>query len=436
MRRRKGSSVSDKKPLDETFALTGAMVSTEAAAKKILGSYSPMVSRRSLLAGSLSLAATRAFAEKAPLSPGLPPGVAEEAELSALPGKRPLIRLSHRPPNYETPVSYFTGPITPNDAFFVRYHLAEIPQVDPAKWRLTIGGANPLTLSLDDLKQFPAVEVAAVCQCAGLRRGLSDPHVAGVEWGDGAMGCARWKGARLKDVLAKAGVPAGAIEVVMNGADGPVLDKTPDFIKSLPLWKAMDENTLLAYEMNGEPLHHFNGAPVRVVAPGWVATYWVKHVTDIRFTDKPFDGFWMQKAYRIPAGRFPTVDRFESQETATTAPISEMVINSLIVTPGAGAVVPKGRFAVSGLAWDSGRGVDHVDISSDGGASWRSAELGEDLGRFAFRTFSLDVEATPGPMKILARASNKAGQSQTPKPIWNGAGYHNNAYSSVTVAVG
>jgi len=394
------------------------------------------VSRRALLAGSVSLLATRAFAQKAQLSAGLPPGVADVAQLDSLPGKRPLIRLSHRPPNYETPISVFTGPITPNDAFFVRYHLADIPQVDPAKWRLTIsGGVNPVSLGLDDLKQFPVAEVTAVCQCAGLRRGLSDPHVAGVEWGHGAMGCARWKGARLKDVLAKAGVPSGAVEVVMDGADGPVVEKTPDFVKSLPLWKAMDENTLLAYEMNGEPLPHFNGAPVRVIAPGWVATYWVKHVVDIRFTDKPFDGFWMQKAYRIPAGRFPTIDRFVSQENATTAPITEMVVNSLIVAPADGAALAKGRLAVSGLAWDSGRGVDRVDVSTDGGASWNSAELGEDLGRFAFRAFHLEVEATAGALKILARAVNKAGQSQTLKPIWNPAGYHNNAYSSVTVTV-
>ena len=391
-----------------------------------------MVSRRALLAGSVSLLTSRAFAKKAPLTPGLPPGVAEEAELDALPGKRPLIRLSHSPPNYETPTAYFTGPVTPNDAFFVRYHLADIPEVDPAAWRLTVAGAAPLTLSLEDLKQFPAAEVTAVCQCAGLRRGLSDPHVAGVEWGHGAMGCARWKGARLKDVLAKAGVPANAVEVVMDGADGPVLDKTPDFVKSLPLAKALDENTLLAYEMNGAPLPHYNGAPVRVVAPGWVATYWVKHVTDLRFTDKPFDGFWMQKAYRIPAGRFPTLARFPSQETATSAPITEMVVNSLLLAPQTRPA--PGRFTVSGLAWDSGAGVDRVEISTDGRSSWRAAELGEDLGRFAFRPFRLEIEAASGPLTVWARASNKAGQSQTETPIWNPAGYHNNAYSTLKLA--
>jgi hypothetical protein len=249
------------------------------------------------------------------------------------------------------------------------------------------------------------------------------------------MGCARWKGARLKDVLSKAGIPDGAVEVAMDGADGPVLDKTPDFVKSLPLWKAMDENTLLAYQMNGAPLPHFNGAPVRVIAPGWVGTYWVKHVVDIKFTDKPFAGFWMQKAYRIPVGRFPGIDRFLTQETATTLPITDMMVNSQITSPADGATTAPGRLAITGLAWDSGRGVDRVDVSTDGGASWRSAELGEDLGRFAFRPFRFEVEAAPGPLTILTRASNKAGQCQIAKPIWNPAGYHHNAFSSVTLTV-
>ncbi|MDE3175570.1 MAG: molybdopterin-dependent oxidoreductase [Pseudomonadota bacterium] len=395
-----------------------------------------MVSRRALLAGSLSLAATRALADRLTLPRGLAPGVAQSGELASLPGKRPLLRLSHRPPNYETPLSYFDGPITPNDAFFVRYHLDDIPLVDPAKWRLSVsGGAAPLSLSLEELKQFPAVEITAVCQCSGNRRGLSDPHVAGVEWGYGAMGCARWKGARLKDVLAKAGVPPNAVEVVMNGADGPVLDKTPDFVKSLPLWKAMDENTLIAYEMNGAPLPHFNGAPARVIAPGWTATYWMKHIAELAFSEKPFDGFWMAKAYRIPIGLFPAIDRFLTQENAASAPITEIMVNSLITAPADGAQLARGPLTIAGLAWDSGRGVASVEISTDKGAAWREAKLGEDVGRFGFRAFTFEVEPAAGALVILSRASNNAGQSQVAKPLWNPAGYHHNAYSSVTVSI-
>src|SRR4029077_1387166 len=181
------------------------------------------------------------------LAPGLPEGLRSVAVLDALPGKKPLIKLSYRPPNYETPLEYFRTPITPNDAFFVRYHIGSIPEVDAKTWRLKVGGDganNQTELTLDELKAMPSTEVVAVNQCSGNRRGLFQPHVPGVEWGYGAMGCARWKGARLKDVLDKVGVKKEATEIVLDGADGGVSDKTPKFAKSIPLWKAMEETTL------------------------------------------------------------------------------------------------------------------------------------------------------------------------------------------------
>src|SRR5262249_13607689 len=149
---------------------------------------------------------------------------------------------------YETPIEYFRQPITPNDAFFVRYHLSNIPDVedklvDPKTWKLEVGGdgANgALTLGVDELKARPSGEVFAANHCSCNRRRLFEPHVPGVEWGYGAMGCARWKGARLKDVLDKIGLKKEAIEIVLNGADGPAYDKTPDFVKSIPVWKAME----------------------------------------------------------------------------------------------------------------------------------------------------------------------------------------------------
>src|SRR5262249_23391467 len=153
-----------------------------------------------------------------------------QAVLDALPGKKPLIKLTYRPPNYETPLEYFRTAITPNDAFFVRYHLADIPEVDAKTWKVTVGGdgANgQAAITLDDLKRMPATEVVAVCQCSGNRRGLFQPHVAGVEWGYGAMGCARWKGVRLKELLDKAGIKKETVEIVLGGADGPVVEKTP-----------------------------------------------------------------------------------------------------------------------------------------------------------------------------------------------------------------
>jgi DMSO/TMAO reductase YedYZ molybdopterin-dependent catalytic subunit len=371
----------------------------------------------------------------------LPQGALESALLDTLPGKVALIKRTYRPPNFETPVSYLNEAFTPNEAFFVRYHLASIPQVDAAAWKLTVGGEaaeKPFELTLDALKRdFEAVEVAAVCQCSGNRRGLSNPHVTGVEWGYGAMGSAKWKGARLKDVLAHAALKKDALEIVYDGADGPALDKTPDFVKSLPVWKALDENALLAYEMNGVPLPHWNGYPVRIVVPGWTATYWMKHVTSIQAVSRPYNGFWMEKAYRIPKGKFPLVDRFISQETDANTPITEMVVNSLITNLQDGAVLPVGKAAaVRGIAWDGGYGIREVNVSVDGGASWRPAELGPDLGKFAWRQFTYAIPTSQaGSYTVMAKATNAVGASQTFDLVFNPAGYHNNVVQRVKVQV-
>ena len=313
-----------------------------------------MLTRRSLMAaagagaalGGSALGLPKLFeaqAEGAPITPGVPAGVTSSAALEALPGKKPLIRLSYRPPNYESPLDYFRTPITPNDQFFIRYHLSNIPEtIDPKTYRIEVGGdgANGQTeISLDDLKKMTAYEVVAVNQCSGNRRGLSNPHVAGVEWGYGAMGCARWKGARLKDILGIVGLKPEAIEIAFNGADGPAFEKVPDFIKSVPVWKAMDDSTIVAYEMNGTPLPHYNGFPARLIVPGWTGTYWMKHLISITALTKPQGGFWMAPAYRVPLGLFPVVQRFTSQETpgGTNTPITEMVINSLITSHTDGA---------------------------------------------------------------------------------------------------
>jgi sulfite dehydrogenase len=378
---------------------------------------------------------SEAAAAGALLSPGVPAGVETSATMEALPGKKPLIRLSYRPPNYESPLDYFRTPITPNDQFFVRYHLSDIPDVDAKTYKIEVGGdgANGQTeITFDDLKKLPAHEIVAVNQCSGNRRGLSTPHVAGVEWGYGAMGCARWKGARLKDVLDLVGLKPEAIEIAFNGADGPAFDKTPDFIKSLPVAKAIDESTLIAYEMNGAPLPHFNGFPARLIVPGWTGTYWMKHLISVKALTKPLGGFWMNPAYRIPVGQFPLVARFISQETATNTPITEIVVNSLITSHVDGAKVKTGNNAVSGLAWDGGYGIRAVEASTDGGKTWSAAALGDDLGRYAFRPWSFELKAKRGKNTVMVNATNKIGQTQTATLLFNPAGYHNNVMQSLT----
>jgi DMSO/TMAO reductase YedYZ molybdopterin-dependent catalytic subunit len=360
--------------------------------------------------------------------------------LAALPGKKPLIQRAFRPPNFETPLADLASVYTDNTLFFVRYHLPVIPRVDTTAWRLQIGGPSaqhPLELSLSELKtSFPRVSLAAVNQCSGNRRGLFSPRVPGVQWGNGAMGNALWTGVRLRDVLHKAGVSADALEVVFNGADTPLLPATPDFVKSLPIDRALDENTLIAFEMNGKPLPHWNGAPARLVVPGWTGTYWVKHLTDIRVQPVAFDGFWMKSAYRIPTGAFPTA-RFASQETPETTPITEMLVNSVIVTPTPAARLRRGESAqVAGKAWDGGSGIAVVEVSVDARQSWREATLGRDLGRFGWREFHLPLETSKsGPLEITVRARSRNGATQPETLTFNAAGYHDNRVQTVRVEV-
>jgi len=372
------------------------------------------------------------------LSAALPAGAREEAVLDRLPAKKPLIKLSWRPPNYEAPLAAFRTPITPNDYFFVRYHLAGIPEMDELRtWSLQIGGdaaQRPAQLTMADLRALPSVEIAAVCQCSGNRRGMFSPHVAGVEWGVGAMGNARWRGARLRDVLARAGIKPGAVEIGMSGVDGPVLPATPKFAKSIPIDRAVDDNTIIAYEMNGAPLPHLNGFPARVVVPGWTATYWMKHVSTLEIRTTPLANFWMKSAYRVPRGMFPVAKPFTTQDNDQTSPITEMVVNSLVTNLTDGSRVSAGGFGVDGIAWDAGSGIKLVEVSSDAGTSWRSATLGQDLGRYAFRAWNIGLRpAQPGAITVMVRATNNAGAVQPAKLLFNPAGYHHNVMQSLTL---
>jgi DMSO/TMAO reductase YedYZ molybdopterin-dependent catalytic subunit len=369
----------------------------------------------------------------------LPDGTLAEQALYALPGKAPLIKKTYRPPNFETPIEYFRTAITPSRAFFVRYHLSAIPEVSAAEWKLAVGGdaaGAERAFTLDELKKrFKPAELTAVCQCSGNRRGLFEPHVAGVEWGVGAMGNAIWRGVRLKDVLAKAGVKPEALEVVFDGADHGAIDKTPDFVKSLPVETALDENTLVAFEMNGRPLPHWNGFPARLIVPGWTGTYWVKHLVSVKVVSKPEGNFWMSTAYRLPRGKFKTPS-FKSQVKEANEPITTMVVNSLITSLRNGQRVPRGKpVNVKGIAWDGGSGIARVEVSIDGN-EWRPAKLGRDLGRFSFREFSFPLPArAPGPLTVMARATARSGETQVEQLIHNPAGYHHNVIQRLTLEV-
>ena len=374
------------------------------------------------------------FALSAPQE-SLPAGAVSSGILDALPGKRPLVKRSFRPPNYETPVAMFREAFTPNDAFYVRWHSAAIPELSLAEWRLRIAGPgvkSPREFTHAELtRKFKTHEVAAVNQCSGNRRGLFEPHVPGVQWGYGAMGNAVWRGVRLKDVLEDAGLAAGALEVVGNGADAPMLTG-PDFVKSVPMWKALDPDTIIAFEMNGQPLPVWNGHPARLVVPGWTATYWIKALVDLQVTDKAYDGFWMKTAYRVPKGMFGD-SGFASQDTEANSAITSIRINSLIVDPALDAVLPAGRRTeVRGIAWDGGSGIRKVEYSLDGGVSWRAARLGRELGRYSWRQWSFAVQPkAAGTQSVAVRALARDGATQAGKLVHNPAGYHHNVVQKV-----
>ena len=400
-----------------------------------------MITRREMVAGSVgTLLLSEIAASRSERSIVLPGGAPSD-ELVALTGKNPLIKRSYRPPNFETPLADLRNPFTANEAFFVRYHLGVIPQVDPRTWRLRVGGAAAgieREWSLDELEHdFEQVSVAAVAQCSGNRRGLFTPRVPGVQWRYGAMGSAIWTGVRLRDVLDKVGMNGNALEVVFDGADGPVLPTTPDFVKSLPVERALDENTLIASKMNGARLPHWNGAPARLVVPGWTATYWLKHLTDIRIEPHPFGGFWMARGYRLPAGAFPGAASFASQQTADTVPITDILVNSLVTSHESGDRLARGRpAALRGWAWDNGAGIAAVEVTFDGGRSWQQTTLDPDLGRFAWRGFQwpLDTSRT-GTMTVAVRASSRSGASQPQTLTPNPAGYHHNIIQSLALEV-
>jgi DMSO/TMAO reductase YedYZ molybdopterin-dependent catalytic subunit len=398
--------------------------------------------RRSLLAGTgAALASTAglvrpASAQGAAIHPGLASGTRDEAVMDTLPGKKPLIKLTFRPPNYESPLQAFVPQLTPNDQFFVRYHLSQIPDAAAlADWSLAIGGdaaGKPVKLTLADLQRLPQHDVVAVCQCSGNRRGLSNPHVPGVQWGVGAMGCALWRGPRLRDVLALAGINANAVEVAARGADGAVMEATPAFVKSIPIERARADDTIIALRMNDAELPLYNGFPARLVVPGWTATYWMKHITTLDIRATKLDNFWMKSAYRVPSGMFPG-SPFPTQDTEANRPITDIVVNALATSHADGDSVRGAGFTLAGQAWDNGAGIERVEVSINGGTTWGVAMLGNQEGRFGFHPWSIQLVASPGKLTPMIRATSKSGAVQPDKPIFNPAGYHHNAVQTLSL---
>jgi sulfite dehydrogenase len=372
----------------------------------------------------------------APPSSARPP----EPSAQAFPEKsRDLLLHTDRPPNLETPLHLLTDDLTPNDAFFVRWHLQQLPTtVDVEAFRLGVGGhvARPLSLSLEQLRKLPSVEVVAVNQCSGNGRAAFGPRVPGVQWSQGGMGNARWKGVRLHDLLDKAGVKSGAVDVVFGGLDRSPVASVADFEKSLAVDVARGGDVMVAYSMNGADLPMLNGFPLRLVVPGWYSTYWVKALDSIEVTSKPFDGYWMAKAYRIPKN--DDVTEQKGALAKETVPISRMNVRSFLVSPAPDAELPRGAaIELGGVAFDGGSGIRRVEISTDDGASYRDAVLGADLGKYSWRRWkSMWTPPSGGAYTIRVRATSGSGETQPNESTrWNRSGYMRNAVERVSLRV-
>ena len=389
-----------------------------------------------------TVALSRFFGGRDLLASILPNAWAAEAtlapELVRYPQKTDLILLTDRPPQLETPLRYFTTDLTPNEAFYVRWHLSGIPtSVDTRTFRLEVSGhvRKPLSLSLQDLRsKFEPVSVVALCQCAGNSRSLFEPRVPGGQWGNGAMSNARWKGVRLKDVLDAAGVLPGTVQIGLRGLDTAPLPQTPRFEKSLPIDRARDGEVMIAYEMNGASLPMLNGFPIRLVVPGWYATYWVKSLSAITVLEQPLKTFWMDTAYRIPDNT--GAEESPQQLAKTTVPITRMSVHSIFVkpTPNEQLVVGK-SYTLQGVANDGGSGIRKVEVSTDDGKTWSDATLGTDLGKYSWRLWRAQwTPSAKGSCRLQVRAITDDGQQQVTSQ-WNRSGYQRDVIEHVDVVV-
>lgn len=366
-----------------------------------------------------------------------------ERPLVQFPEKRKLILVHSRPPHLETPFRVFNdNVITANNAFYVRYHLANIPTaIDLADYRLTVRGAvkKQLSLSLDELKKIAeTVDVVAVNQCSGNSRGYSKPRVFGAQLSHGAMGNARWTGVPLRDVLKKAGILSGAKEVYFNGLDKPVLTSTGDFRKALDIEHALSAEPMLAWGMNGEDLPFLNGYPLKLIVPGYFGTYWVKHLSEIVVLDHSFKGHnahYMTKAYRLPDNDCFCVA--PGTKADKMKPISTLPVRSFITSIMSGGHLPVSRrVELKGIAFDSGEGIKKVDVSIDGGRLWKTATLSKSLGRFSFIEWKLALTFTQkGERTLMVRASNNNGEVQPQEIDWNPSGYRRHAIETTHVTI-
>jgi DMSO/TMAO reductase YedYZ molybdopterin-dependent catalytic subunit len=350
------------------------------------------------------------------------------------PGEDGMILRSFRFVDLESPVEHFNTWLTPVPHFFVRNHMFEPTELDPHDWLLSIGGEieKPITLNLTELSKIETHSVINTLECAGNGRGLQRPQVPGIQWGKGAVGTARFSGPRLRDVLQRAGVKPTGKHVMFRGLD-EVPGKVPPFIRSIPIEKALDADTIIATHMNGSPLPKHHGFPARALVPGWIGAASCKWLTEIKVLEAEFVGNFMSPGYRLPN---QPVQPGETVKPEDTHPVTALSVKSVIAGPSDGANLRAGNVRVHGAAWAGEADIEKVEISIDGGATWIPAKLGHDQAHYAWRLWAYDWKpAKTGDYTLLSRATDSQGRTQPSAAVWNPSGYLYNAIDQVKVHV-
>jgi DMSO/TMAO reductase YedYZ molybdopterin-dependent catalytic subunit len=323
-----------------------------------------------------------------------------------------MIIREKEPANLEMPFGLLDGWTTPNELFYIRSHFP-VPEVDLQDWRLKVEGAVecPLAFTYDDLHSLPMQAVPATLECAGNSRVFLVPKVKGTQWELGAVGNAHWTGVSLGDLLRKAIVDPGAVDVILEGADRGPIGETPKpagpihYARSIPLGKALD-GVLLALEMNGEPLTPSHGFPLRAVVPGWYGMAAVKWLQRIIVTDKPYGGYYQTVDYAFWQRNHAGI---------SLVPITEMQVKSVIARPGINEVVAAGsNYQVAGAAWTADSEIVKVELSTDGGASWKEASLGAEKTPNSWQLWQSEWQTptAPGRCVLMSRATDARGRTQ------------------------
>jgi DMSO/TMAO reductase YedYZ molybdopterin-dependent catalytic subunit len=386
-----------------------------------------MISRRDFLKGT-----SLAFGVAGAVHPLLT--WAAENPATTVPGKDEMMLRSFRFLDLEMPPEYATSWITPVPHFFVRNHMHEPAMLDTGTWKLTVGGEveNPLSLTVADLVKFESHSVINTLECAGNGRAFAEPHVPGIQWGKGGVGTAKFSGVRLRDILQRAGVKSSGKHVMFHGSD-EVPGKVPPFIRSIPVEKALEADTLVATQMNGAPLPKHHGYPARALVPGWIGAASCKWLSEIKVLDKEFEGNFMSPGYRMPNQPVKPGEAVKPEETHA---VTALTVKSLIASPTDGATLKSRAVHLQGVAWAGEADIVKVEISTDSGATWQPAQLGKDQAKYAWRIWSYPWKPlTSGDYVVMSRASDSLGRVQPQQAPWNPSGYLNNSIDQVKIHV-